>query len=395
MTDDLNKSDFVGVDRIGDLTESTIFASSTWLTQGQVETLGETTLGGSRSICFGTGTLIRTARGDVAVEDLQIGDSAVTASGEYRPIRWIGNRSIDLRRCPRPEEAQPVCIRAHAFDENRPARDLRLSPSHGIGLDLLGEVIVPAFALVNGATIVRDEVESVTYWQVELDEHDLLVAENMLAESCRDRRTRLEESGSVALRVGGPSLRRRATLCRPFHDGGHVVAFVRARLRERALRYGWQLREEPWAQAHLMVDGQRIEPDIRGPTARFIVPAGARDVWLVSQTGVPCHVGPSEDGRDLGLCLTSLRVEDGWSAPRALRLDDPLLCLGFHPPECDDGELRRWTAGRARLPVALWSGCESAFLLWIDLALPTLPRWRAPEVSAEARVSRAGEAAAA
>ncbi len=120
------------------------------------------------------------------MEHLAVGDVAVTASGQHRPIRWLGSRLTHCRNHPRPHEARPVRVSAHAFGENRPARDLRVSPGHAICLDLLGEVLISASALVNGTTIIQEDVDSVTYWHVELDSHDLLLAENMPAESYLD-----------------------------------------------------------------------------------------------------------------------------------------------------------------------------------------------------------------
>ena len=140
--------------------------------------------------CFATGTLIRTARGDVPVEALAVGDLAVTASGAERPIRWIGHRDIDCRTHPRPHDARPVRVAAHAFGAGLPARDLYLSPGHpvlvGADEDSAGGHLVPVMCLINGTTIERTEADSVTYWHVELDAHDILLAEGLPAESYLD-----------------------------------------------------------------------------------------------------------------------------------------------------------------------------------------------------------------
>ncbi|MFD1281513.1 Hint domain-containing protein, partial [Methylobacterium goesingense] len=58
--------------------------------------------------CYVTGTRIRTEHGEVAVEDLRVGDRVLTGAGQHRPIRWIGSRALAPRRHPRPGQAQPV-----------------------------------------------------------------------------------------------------------------------------------------------------------------------------------------------------------------------------------------------------------------------------------------------
>ncbi|KMO28680.1 Hint domain-containing protein [Methylobacterium aquaticum] len=47
-----------------------------------------------------TGTRLRTSRGEVAVAALRVGDRAVTASGDLRPVTGIGRRHAGRRAHP-------------------------------------------------------------------------------------------------------------------------------------------------------------------------------------------------------------------------------------------------------------------------------------------------------
>ena len=186
------------------------------------------------ALCFGSGTLIRTSCGDVAVEDLRVGDLAVTASGALRPITWIGHRHLEGETLDAGQH--PVRVRAHAFGPGLPARDLTLSPGHpvlvGADADQAGGVLVPVMCLINGTTIDRVASRAVTYWHVELDSHDILLAEGLPAESYLEFGTRafFEEASDHALHnpdYVAPGLSGR---CRPVAlDGPHVEA-ERARL---------------------------------------------------------------------------------------------------------------------------------------------------------------------
>lgn len=193
------------------------------------------------AVCYAQGTCIRVIRGgietDVAVEMLAVGDLAVTASGEQRPIRWLGHRRVDIEGHPNPTFVQPVRIAAHAFDEGRPQRDLLVSPGHSLCCDVLGEVLIPASALVNGTSVAQVDMDSVTYWHVELDAHDILLAENMPAESYLDmgNRSFFIESRVVA-RDCLPDAQSSShdDFCRPFHADGPLVEALRAQLSRRA-----------------------------------------------------------------------------------------------------------------------------------------------------------------
>ncbi len=182
-------------------------------------------------VCFTTGTLIRVARGDVPVEALVVGDMAVTASGARRPIAWIGHRTIDCRALPAPSQSWPVRVRAGAFGGGLPERDLRLSPGHPVLVgNGAGEVLVPIMCLINGTTVARVPVDTVTYWHVELDAHDILLAEGLPAESFLDCGNRswfadgdaLDDPDFVAPGLGGR--------CRPVAVDGPAVEAERRRL---------------------------------------------------------------------------------------------------------------------------------------------------------------------
>ncbi|MCJ2079642.1 Hint domain-containing protein [Methylobacterium sp. E-016] len=346
---------------------------------------GDTSLNSySAPVCFAAGTLIRTSRGNVAVEDLSVGDLAITSSGASRPIRWIGSRTINCGRYSQPSDVMPVRIRAGAFGVNKPVRDLVVSPGHSICLDVLGEVLIPASVLVNGSTIVQEDVDSVTYWHIELDSHDLLIAEGQAAESYLDMGNRdffahSTSSGAVTDLAAKPdvdaAVRTHTNFCRPFHDGGAIVTFARERIEALATAQGWHLSvADPWAGVHLVADGVRIRPEVSGSAARFVAPAGARDIWLCAPTSTPSKVGMSADSRRLGLRCSELRLGDSWDA-RVVALNDPLLCVGFHEVENDGSSLRRWTADQARLPAALWSNDERIVVLRLDPVTAALPRW--------------------
>nr|WP_246733238.1 Hint domain-containing protein [Methylobacterium sp. BTF04] len=91
---------------------------------------------------------------------------------------------------------------------------------------------VPVMCPINGNTISRVERASVTYWHVELDAHDILLAEGLPAESFLDFGCRafFDDASDHALHnpdfvVPGLSAR-----CRPVAVDGPVVEAERLRL---------------------------------------------------------------------------------------------------------------------------------------------------------------------
>jgi T5SS/PEP-CTERM-associated repeat protein len=131
--------------------------------------------------CYCPGTLIATERGDIPVELLAIGDRVLTSSGQFRAIKWIGKRIYDGRFIASRKEILPVCIMAGAIAANVPARDLWISPHHAMFLD---GVLIEARDLINGMSIVQARhVERVEYFHIELDTHDVILAEGAWSET--------------------------------------------------------------------------------------------------------------------------------------------------------------------------------------------------------------------
>ena len=111
--------------------------------------------------CFRAGTRILTEHGEIAVENLLVGDLVRTGpDGAAAPIIWIGRREVDCARHTRPNRVWPVRVAAHAFGPGRPRTDLFLSPDHAV---YLNDVLIPIRELIDGRSIARVPVDRVVY----------------------------------------------------------------------------------------------------------------------------------------------------------------------------------------------------------------------------------------
>src|SRR5262249_6879595 len=133
---------------------------------------------------FCRGTRIRTPKGEVAIEALEIGDLVAVAGGPALPLKWIGRRSYrDWQAAGKPE-VQPGLFKAGSLADHIPARDLRASREHAM---LLNGVLVPARHLVNGVSILKlEDMEQIDYFHLELERHAVIFAEGAAAESFAD-----------------------------------------------------------------------------------------------------------------------------------------------------------------------------------------------------------------
>ena len=226
----------------GTLFNSTVTATENLLVQVGAGQQTVAFANGVYAVCFAEGTKITTSLGEVAVEDLRGGDLVATVSGEgapMKPVLWVGRRRVQLAGNPAAEQLAPVRVKAGALGHGVPHRDLLVSPDHCLFLD---GALVPARLLVNGRSIVTErEFAAITYYHVELETHDVLLAEGAAAESWLDTGNRawFENSALVHLAVtetldaygtGWDATR----ACAPLLHGGEGLAAIRARLDARA-----------------------------------------------------------------------------------------------------------------------------------------------------------------
>lgn len=148
--------------------------------------------------CFVAGTRLRTPEGDRPVETLRVGDRTVTLDGTRRPIIWVGHRQVDCRRHPRPHDVWPVRILAGAFGDGQPHRDLWLSPDHAV---FINDVLIPVKHLVNGTGVARVPADAIVYYHIELDRHDVVLAEGLATESYLDTGNRADFANSGPVTV--------------------------------------------------------------------------------------------------------------------------------------------------------------------------------------------------
>ena len=142
--------------------------------------------GADVSNCFATGTTILTPDGERAIETLKPGDRVVTHDGRSTPAIWVARqtvanpRGVELGR-------KPVRIDAGALGPDLPNRPLTVTADHAL---LFGDMLINAGTLVNGTTIrllpLSELPTRFTWWHVELENHECVVANGVPAESFID-----------------------------------------------------------------------------------------------------------------------------------------------------------------------------------------------------------------
>lgn len=142
--------------------------------------------------CLTNGTLVQTQHGDVLVEDLCAGALLKTMDGTFKPLRKQLSTTVTAKQMHANPKLYPIRICAHALGNGLPKRDLLVSRQHRMLVEspivkrmfAQDSVLIPAVKLLSlpGVYIERS-LESVDYFHLLLDEHDVIYAEGAPTES--------------------------------------------------------------------------------------------------------------------------------------------------------------------------------------------------------------------
>jgi len=143
-------------------------------------------------VCFARGTRIMTPFGDIPIEELERGDMVKTLDNGMKPIRWIGHRKLSADDLAKAPAMRPILIKARSIGGGLPKTDLVVSPQHRVMIRsriakrMFGkeEVLIAAKHLlaIPGVSVI-EECDGVEYWHFLFDQHEVVFAESMPAES--------------------------------------------------------------------------------------------------------------------------------------------------------------------------------------------------------------------
>lgn len=144
-----------------------------------------------QAVCFRAGTLIATSKGLRAVEGITAGASVMTMDHGYQRVIWTGGLHVSAHDMGRQKMLRPIRIEANTFGPGLPDRALEVSPQHRVLLRSIiarrmfdsFEILVPAVKLLGIPGVSRLSPTDTHYVHLLLDNHEVLFANGMPAES--------------------------------------------------------------------------------------------------------------------------------------------------------------------------------------------------------------------
>ncbi|WP_166443352.1 Hint domain-containing protein [Acetobacter sp. DmW_136] len=313
--------------------------------------------------CFLAGSMISTPKGDVAVEDIQIGDEVVTFDWRNykditRSVVWVGKAHVNVRSdLPDDEAGWPVRILKDAIADGVPYKDMLITSEHCL---FFKDSFVPARMLVNGVSIFYDKsISSYDYYHVETEQHSVITADGMLTESYLDtgNRSSFRQEGKIVTLH---------SIAKSWEDDAAAPLCVERSFVEPLFR-ALEWREN--SVVGCLPSAEKIEttndPDLRlitqtGATIRpmrhngqqysFMLPPNTKSVRIVSRASRPADaIGPFvDDRRYMGVAVADVRLlcaKKPHNITTHLQDEKP---EGWHDTDWTDCA---WTKGDAVLPL--------------------------------------------
>ena len=353
---------------------------------GKLVVSGGTLTTDTTAPCFLSGTLIETADGLKAVEDIRIGDRVLTyAATDFergialaREVIWAGRTSARIDPG-QPDDLSgfPVRVARNALEDGVPFKDLLITAEHCL---LIDGAFVPVRMLVNGRTIRYDKtISAYEYYHIETEDHAIISADGALSESYLDtgNRQSFRQAGKIHA-FGSRKLDWRDAAAAPLMTGRDFVEPIYRKLESRAdalhdagdISKDRAITHDPdlyivteageWIGQHRRQNGQYV----------FALPHDTQDIRLVSNSSRPSDaIAPYlDDRRTLGVLVGDLRIYDSWGTIELADILTSATLDGWNDIEpCG----RRWTNGNARVTLPeRRPGGISLLALKIDAAGP-------------------------
>ncbi|MCX8667612.1 Hint domain-containing protein [Acetobacteraceae bacterium B3987] len=317
--------------------------------------------------CFLAGSMIRTPKGEKAVERLRKGEQICVFADGKEDVREI---TAVIQRRARVNTSQPedmagwsVIVAKDAFGEGLPNKDLSVTPEHCFYFE--GR-FVPARMLVNGTSIRYDHSQvEYDYYHVQTAPHSIIWANDVLTESWLDtdeeQLYKPESSSEDVLSLADrQQLNWNEHAAAPLDVSQAFVKPLHERLAARAVELGITKAETAADVSHdgmtadpapyiRLEDGRTIRPQ-RHEAGRYIfsLPAHARRVILGSRTFRPSeNIGPHmDDRRELGMLVGQVSV---WAGGREYVMTRHLTEKHLKGWDVIEAGPHRWTQGEAEL----------------------------------------------
>lgn len=317
--------------------------------------------------CFLAGSMIKTIDGEVAVENIKVGDQVFIHTEEEGPsfqsVTWVGAKQCDVDpSMPNDQANYPIRILKNALGNNIPYKDMLVTSEHCL---FINGQFIPVRMLVNNRSIYYDQsILSYTYYHIELEKHAVIMADGALTESYLDTGNHTFSYLNTDDPINFNQIKKswEYDAAAPLVVERQIVEPIFDQYHHRAETLGIKLKyKKPLLtddmDLHLITDqGEIIRTTLECKNNHhiFILPAAVESVRIMSRSSRPCDtIGPFvDDRRNLGVLIGKISLfnnQTTMTIDHHLKEKDLFGWNNLEPSSC------RWTNGNAYLSLQNFS----------------------------------------